>query len=92
MTAINENGQVYWTFEELDLEGALEIVNKEIVQLFEGRDIFHRTAVELGSKKEYRRAKLYLDLSMDQSPKIQKLLDIVDNIVGLMIIGLRGDI
>lgn len=30
MTAINENGQVYFTFEELDFEGALDIVLEEV--------------------------------------------------------------
>jgi hypothetical protein len=30
MTAINENGQVFFTFEELDLVGAIEEIEKEI--------------------------------------------------------------
>lgn len=25
MTAVNKDGQIYWTFEDLDLEGSLEI-------------------------------------------------------------------
>ena len=34
MTAINENGQVYWTFEELDFEGALQETLSDLNCLF----------------------------------------------------------
>jgi len=35
MTAINEDGQVYWTFEELDLYGEVQAVQSEYDRLRE---------------------------------------------------------
>jgi hypothetical protein len=39
MTAINEQGQVYWTFEELDLDGAYEEVGNEFTTISKNMDV-----------------------------------------------------
>jgi uncharacterized short protein YbdD (DUF466 family) len=41
MTAINENGQVYWTFEELDLAGAYVELKTEFKMLIGACDYFN---------------------------------------------------
>jgi hypothetical protein len=40
MTAINENGQVYWTFEELDLELEVKLVYQEFLVASAKADTF----------------------------------------------------
>jgi len=41
MTAINENGQVFWTFEELDFEGALQPVLSQVRVLLDFNESLH---------------------------------------------------
>ena len=40
MTAIDANGQVYWTFDELDLDGALDAVLNDVDTLIMRCDVY----------------------------------------------------
>jgi hypothetical protein len=46
MTAINEQGQVYWTFEDLDLEVEAELVYQEFLVASDKADTFYNTTEE----------------------------------------------
>ena len=72
MTKINENGQLEWTFEELDLEGALLLVQDEYE---------HLRAVMVCRKKDsmiFKECVIRCNALLDVSRSIRSILGWMD--------------
>lgn len=63
MTAFDNNGQLYWTFEELDFDGALQIVLTDVRKLQDWYDQYDGGISFHCEKKidKYLKVALYLE-------------------------------